>query len=161
MNGKVLLVDEDRCDGCMLCVAACSMRHFGRVDVGRSHIQVWHTGADRHVPLTCHHCEAPSCVGACPTKACHVQLAEERVMIKAERCIGCRSCVVACPFGHAHYDAVLGVSSKCDYCDGEPECVRVCEPKAIQYVWADEDASPTRRRTAVVRGRERLRLPTD
>lgn len=155
MNGKVLIVDESRCTGCLLCALACSARHTGEIRLDRAHIQIWRTANSRYVPLTCHHCEVPSCALACPTKACHWEQDALRVVIEEQRCIGCRTCVVACPFSHAHYDPVARVSTKCDYCDGDPVCVQVCEPGAIQYVYADEDCDQRRRQAPLVRAMAR------
>jgi len=156
VNGKVLLVDEEKCDGCLLCAIACSIAHTGQIDLVRSHFKVWRTEEQLHVPLTCHHCETPSCAAACPTKACHQDAEGGRVLIDDAKCIACRTCVVACPFGHAHYDPVARVSTKCDYCDGEPECVRVCAPGAIRYVYSDESSGHRRRAAAQVRAARRL-----
>ena len=61
-----------------------------------------------------------------------------RVMIRPDLCIGCQMCVSACPFGVMAFDADRGIAFKCDLCDGTPECVRVCEPKALDYVDADK-----------------------
>jgi anaerobic carbon-monoxide dehydrogenase iron sulfur subunit len=157
VNGRVLIVDESKCTGCLLCVIACSVRHTGDVRLDRSHISLWKTDEEHYVPLTCHHCETPSCVVACPTKACSQDSESLRVIIDGDKCIGCRTCVIACPFGHAHYDRVSRVSVKCDYCDGEPECVRVCEPKAISYVQADEVSLGKRRAVPLARSVKRLR----
>jgi carbon-monoxide dehydrogenase iron sulfur subunit len=161
VDGKVLIVDEDRCTGCLLCAIACSIKHVGDISLDRAHITVWRTGEDRYVPLTCHHCETPSCTLACPTKACHQDVGSSRVLIDSAKCIGCRSCVVACPFGHAHYDTVAGVSTKCDYCDGQPECVRVCDPDAIAYVYSDENSEHLRRRVPLVLSAGHLRAGRD
>lgn len=157
MNGKVLLVDESRCTGCLLCAIACSIRHTGDISLERAHIEVWRTDDSHHVPLTCHHCETPSCVLACPTKACHRDEAASRVVIDDTKCIGCRSCVVACPFAHAHYDRADRVSAKCDYCDGDPECARACEPRAIVYVYADEAGVAKKRDVPLVQAEARRR----
>ena len=156
MNGRVLLVDEAKCNGCMQCVIACSIAQTGDIDRDRSHFRVWRTEDCLHVPLTCHHCETPSCAEACPTKACHQDVEGGRVVIDESRCIGCQTCVVACPFGHAHFDRVARVSTKCDYCDGQPECVRVCEPGAVRYLFADESSARRRRESAVVLAALRL-----
>jgi Fe-S-cluster-containing dehydrogenase component len=157
MNGKVIVIDETRCDGCMHCVAACLEAHgIGVEEPNRAQIRVWRTEEDLHVPLTCHHCETPSCAQACPTKACRQDIEGQRVIIDDTECIGCRACNVACPFGHAHYDGVSRVSTKCDYCDGEPECVKVCEPGAITYVYSDECSHPRRREVAKVEAQRRL-----
>jgi len=157
MDGKVLLSDESKCTGCLLCSIACSVHHTGDISLDRAHIKIWRTDEEHYVPLTCHHCETPSCVLACPTKACHRDEATSRVLIDPAKCIGCRTCVVACPFGHAHYDRVERVSVKCDYCDGSPECARVCEPRAIVYVGADETSLARRRDMPLVRAETRRR----
>jgi carbon-monoxide dehydrogenase iron sulfur subunit len=159
MDARVLIVDEAKCTGCLLCSIACSIRYTASIDLERAHIKIWRTDEQHFVPLTCHHCETPSCALACPTKACHEDKACSRVLIDEAKCIGCRTCVVACPFGHAHYDRVARVSAKCDYCDGEPECARVCEPRAITFVFADEDSDAKRRDVPLVRSEQRLRRP--
>lgn len=145
------MVDEDKCTGCMLCEIACALEHTGTTDLERAHIKVYAINDRIFVPLSCNHCETPSCAGACPTTACHRDPADLRVVIDDSRCIGCKTCTVACPFGHAHYDEASRVSAKCDYCDGDPECVRVCEPGALTYVHADESSQQKRRESAVVR----------
>jgi anaerobic carbon-monoxide dehydrogenase iron sulfur subunit len=157
VDGRVLIVDEAKCDGCLLCAIACSIEHTGDISLERAHIKVWRTDEERYVPLTCHHCETPSCALACPTKACHQDEASLRVLIDSTKCIGCRTCVVACPFGHAHYDGVARVSAKCDYCDGKAECARVCAPKAIAYVYSDENSEAKRREGPLAQTARRLR----
>jgi Fe-S-cluster-containing hydrogenase component 2 len=57
-----------------------------------------------------------------------------RVEIDYDVCIGCRMCVAICPFGGMGFDTLAKKVIKCDLCDGDPQCVRFCETKAIQYV---------------------------
>ncbi|MCZ7663003.1 MAG: 4Fe-4S dicluster domain-containing protein [Thermoleophilia bacterium] len=151
MYGRVLMVDPEKCDGCLLCVVGCSVAHTGAFELERAHITVYRADDDVFVPLSCHHCETPSCVEACPTKACHRDEESRRVIIDDSRCIGCKTCAVACPFGHAHYDPIARVSTKCDYCDGEPQCVKLCEPGALTYVYSDECSQGKKRGSAAVR----------
>ena len=138
MQGRVLMIDHEKCTGCRQCEMVCSVFHNGASNPSRSRIKVvkWeHVGF--YLPMTCQNCEKPFCVEVCPTKACHKDLENQRVMIDRDKCIGCKTCIVACPFGAPLYDKVERVSIKCDYCDGDPQCVRFCEARAIGYV--DED----------------------
>lgn len=147
VHGRVLLVDPDRCDGCGACVEACALFHTGTPDAARSRIRVLGMGSlELFVPSTCQHCETPSCTEACPTKACHRDPGSHTVLIDADVCMGCKTCVVACPFGAPSFDEAEGVSIKCDYCSGEPACVTVCKPGAIEYAHADDGNVRRRRR---------------
>lgn len=145
--GKVLVVDQERCDGCGKCVEVCARFHAGTPDPGRSRIRVLQfEDFELFVPSTCQHCETPFCTEACPTKACHRDERSRTVIIDREVCMGCKTCIVACPFGAPSFDEAEGISIKCDYCDGDPQCVAVCEPGALEYVYSDENNSRRRRR---------------
>ena len=139
MEQKVLVVDQQKCTGCRLCELVCSVYHTGSSNPSRSRIKVvkWeHVGI--YLPMICNHCETAYCVEVCPTKACHREAENNnRVVIDKNLCIGCRTCIVACPFGHPFFDVYERVTVKCDFCDGDPKCVVFCEPKAITYVDAD------------------------
>ena len=139
MQGRVLMIDHEKCTGCRQCEMVCSVFHNGSSNPSRSRIKVvkWeHVGF--YLPMTCQNCEKPFCVEVCPTKACHKDLENQRVMIDRDKCIGCKTCIVACPFGAPLYDKVERISIKCDYCDGDPQCVRFCEARAIGYVEEDQ-----------------------
>jgi carbon-monoxide dehydrogenase iron sulfur subunit len=139
MQGRVLMIDHEKCTGCRQCEMVCSVFHNGASNPSRSRIKVvkWeHVGF--YLPMTCQNCEKPFCVEVCPTKACHKDLENQRVMIDRDKCIGCKTCIVACPFGAPLYDKVERISIKCDYCDGDPQCVRFCEARAIAYVEEDQ-----------------------
>jgi Fe-S-cluster-containing dehydrogenase component len=59
------------------------------------------------------------------------------VTVDEQRCIGCRQCVQACPFGHANFNSLKGIAFKCDQCNGEPQCANVCWTGAITYETLD------------------------
>jgi Fe-S-cluster-containing hydrogenase component 2 len=65
------------------------------------------------------------------------------VLYDEAACIGCKMCVVACPFGCASYDSKTKRIAKCDTCDGAPECVAFCPNGALEYV---EDGEQSRAR---------------
>ena len=104
-------------------------------------------------PVGCRHCEDAPCISACPTGV----LFREGEIVKANshKCIGCGSCVVACPFGAIDVIETSGAMTvsdrvftmggrmevlKCDLCDGkegEPSCIKACLTNALLYI--DED----------------------
>ena len=139
MQKKVLYVDYEKCTGCRECELACSVFHTGASNPSRSRIKVikW-VWEGIYLPMTCQNCEDPFCVEVCPTKACHVDPELSRVVIDKDKCIGCKTCIIACPFGSPSFDIAEGISVKCDYCDGDPQCVRFCEVDAVTFIDASE-----------------------
>ena len=125
---------------------------------------------NRTYPVLCNHCENPSCVRVCPTQATF-QRPDGIVMMDYHRCIGCRFCMAACPFGarsfnfrdprphianmHADYPTrTYGVVEKCNFCDERlavgklPACVEACPAKAMLFGDLAEPASPVRQALA-------------
>jgi len=136
MTPKTLSVDPAKCTGCKDCELACAKRHNGVNKPTRSRIRIIQGDVhdEFYLPMTCQQCENPPCLAACPNHAISREKALNRVMIHDTLCIGCQMCVSACPFGAMAFDSDRGLAFKCDLCDGDPECVRVCEPKALDYV---------------------------
>jgi len=106
------------------------------------------------VPLQCRHCEDAPCVEICPSHALQKPDVEGPVTIRQELCIGCKSCIIVCPFG------VIGMSQdgktvvKCDLCierteQGEqPACVEACPTQALALKDVDEVAAERRKLAA-------------
>ncbi len=139
MAKKMLAIDSEKCTGCRKCELVCSVYHTGFSDPARSRMKVlkWdHVGF--YLPVSCQNCDHASCVEACPTGACRKDEKLGVAVIDKKRCIGCKTCVLACPFGVPTFDRVEGISVKCDYCGGDPQCVASCEAGAIQYVEPDK-----------------------
>ena len=136
---KVLMIDYEKCTGCRLCELVCSVKHEGVSNPARSRIKVvkWEWEG-RYVPMSCQQCESAPCQAVCPVKAVSRDEEMGRVEIDYDVCIGCRMCVAVCPFGAMGFDILAKKVIKCDFCDGDPQCVRFCEPEAIQYVDAAE-----------------------
>jgi len=139
VKDKVLLIEPEKCTGCRKCEIVCSAFHTNTVDPSRSRIKImkW-DNVGFYLPMTCQFCEKPFCTEVCPAKACHRDLKTYRVIIDKNKCIGCKTCIIACPFGHPFFDTIERVSIKCDMCGGDPQCVTCCETKAIAYVDVDE-----------------------
>ncbi len=102
-----MLIDANKCaDGCSACVDACNEEN-GLKDLGRPETDaVWirtvklkdkQTGNTSRLPMMCQHCEHPPCVDVCPTTA-SFKREDGVVLVDRHRCIGCRYCMMACPY---------------------------------------------------------------
>ena len=91
------------------------------------------------VPLQCRHCEDAPCVKVCPSKALEKPQLESPVLIKDELCIGCKWCILVCPYGVISMDKTGKALIKCDFCierlklGEEPACVESCPTGALQF----------------------------
>ena len=132
---KVLMIDYEKCTGCRLCELVCSVKHEGVSNPARSRIKIvkWEWEG-RYVPMSCQQCESAPCMAICPVKAISRNGDMGRVEVDYDVCIGCRMCIAICPFGAMSFDTLARKVIKCDFCDGDPQCVRFCEPGAVQYV---------------------------
>lgn len=136
---KILVVDPEKCTGCRLCELVCSAFHektFSPIK-SRIHVIKWDEKAI-DVPMVCQHCSKPVCVEICPTNALYKDAKSEIVVVDETRCIGCKVCVLSCPFGAISWDIERGKILKCDLCDGDPQCVKICKFDALKYVKADK-----------------------
>lgn len=148
---KALYINHEKCTGCRLCELVCAVKHDGISNPARSRIRVmkWeHEGL--YVPMSCQQCEDAPCLNVCPVKAISKDEKLGAMMIDYDVCIGCRSCVAVCPFGAMNFNVIDKKVFKCDLCDGDPQCVRFCEEKAVDFVEPDE-VSITKKRAAAER----------
>lgn len=138
-NDKVLFVDFEKCTGCRTCEVACSLRNEGICNPAMSRITVinWEeVGVD--VPTVCQQCENPLCKAVCPMEAVYRHPESGILAVDPDLCIGCRSCMMACPFGALVVHPRTGKVTRCTLCDGDPTCVKYCESGALQYVSASK-----------------------
>lgn len=158
-----MLFDQSRCIGCQACTLACKQKNGTPPDVFYTRVLISETGIFpntklNYQPIICMHCAEPPCEAVCPTGATQI-LDNGIVAVDAEKCIGCRYCMVACPydarvFNYSRsegyfpevelmpYEEVrypehrLGVVEKCDFCQDrleqglEPACVQTCPAQA-------------------------------
>jgi len=158
-SSKAVLVDTTKCVGCWWCYAACKHSHYLPETIKpepenppKLNSDVWTTLATRKEgdkwlfsKRQCMHCEYPACVIACPVGALQ-KTAEGPVIYDANKCFGCRYCMVACPFGIPDFeweDPTPWVR-KCDFCadrlaEGlEPACVDACTTGALKFGMREE-----------------------
>ena len=89
-------------------------------------------------------------MAGCPVGAISRNETLNRVEVDYDVCIGCRTCVSVCPFGAMNYNVNDRKVAKCDLCDGDPQCVRFCEVKAVEFVDGG-DVSLQKKRNAALR----------
>jgi carbon-monoxide dehydrogenase iron sulfur subunit len=124
---KVLMIDIKKCTECGLCELACSYKKEGEFNPRKAGIYI----LPKNV-LVCRHCEKPLCAEVCKVGAIIKDELTGAVLIDDQKCIGCRACVAACPFGGIILSPD-GKVVKCDLCRGNPECVKYCFIGAIKW----------------------------
>lgn len=183
-----MVIDPWKCQkeqGCIDCIAACDKAHNVPRFPARAHEVKWiwkepfdkafpdqgslytaESFRDRLVLVFCNHCDNPPCVRVCPTKATWKRQ-DGIVMMDWHRCIGCRYCVAACPYGSRSFNwtdprpnikalnldfptRTKGVVEKCNFCEerlakGEqPACVLACKEKALVFGNLNDPTSAVR-----------------
>ena len=152
---KFIVADSANCIGCHACEVACVTSH--RQDS-------WPQQRSDFLPrirvffnrkassaTTCRHCNDAPCVGSCPTQA--LSVANDSVQFTEALCIGCKNCVIACPFGAiemvANDDDAPQLAQKCDLCrqhpSGQQACVASCPTQALRLM---DEAAVNQLRTA-------------
>ena len=139
---KRVYVNEEWCLACHLCEYNCAFANSGMTDMVKAlrgkqiypRIQV-ETGADGVTyAVSCRHCTDPVCVKSCIAGA--LSKKDGVIEIDHEKCVGCLTCVLVCPYG-AVAPGPEGAAQKCELClqnsCGEPACVKGCPNNAIVY----------------------------
>ncbi len=138
MEERMLAVFPELCTGCRDCEIVCSLKHFGVINPERSRIRVLRDVFEGfELPLVCLQCEDAPCMNSCRVEAFYVDERNAKI-IDFEKCIACRRCIIACPFGVNFLDPVTKKPLKCDLCSGDPECVKFCSTGALRYITAEE-----------------------
>jgi phenylglyoxylate dehydrogenase beta subunit len=123
----------DRCDGCNQCVEACAEFHSGTRNPAHSRIKVSQDGEEGAFSLAlCRQCGEPRCVPSCPAGALKKDIDTGVVSLDESKCVSCQLCTLACPYGGITYNPVTHQVMKCDFCDGDPVCVKACPRGAFE-----------------------------
>lgn len=134
---KILLFDVRKCTGCKTCELACSLYQTGVCNPASSRRKTIHFDDDiLDVPMQCQQCDDPACMNVCPAEAIYLDEATGAKCINEDKCIGCKMCTIACPFGAITVDPLTKKVVKCDLCSGEPACEKFCPTGAIEYISA-------------------------
>jgi len=135
------VIDNRTCIGCHACTVACKSEHDVAIGVNRTFVKYIEKGefpnSTREFSVhRCNHCEDSPCTTICPTTALFTR--EDGIVdFDNERCIGCKSCMQACPYDALYIDPNNGTAAKCNYCvhrienSYEPACVVVCPTQSI------------------------------
>ncbi len=160
MSKYYLYQDIKRCIGCFSCEAHCKVQN--QLPMGPRFCRVLPVGprlVNNHprmanVFMTCFHCENPWCVAACPTGAMQKRPKDGIVFVDQALCVGCKSCISACPWGAPQWNYETGKAVKCDYCKSrvdqglEPACVGKCITKCLHFGTGSQPAHLLRERYA-------------
>ena len=141
MTKYAFVIDQRKCIGCHACTVACKAEHDIPIGVNRTwvkYIEKCEFPNSRRYFLVnrCNHCDDAPCVTICPTKALYKRK-DGIVDFDSSRCIGCKSCMQACPYDALYIDPYSHTAAKCNYCAHrtevgiEPACVVVCPERAI------------------------------
>ena len=136
-----MVIDTRRCIGCHGCSVACKATFDVPLGLTRSWVEYVEKGDYPHVsrhfiPRLCNQCSNPQCVNVCPTGATFKREEEGIVVVDEEICIGCKYCILACPYDARFVNPDTGTVDKCDFClhrvsqGVAPACVNTCQGKA-------------------------------
>lgn len=146
MSKYYLFQDEKKCISCRSCQVQCKINKG--LGVGPKPNQVIDVGPvkengrykAKYVFLACFHCDNPWCIPACPNGAMQKRESDGVIYIEQERCVGCKSCIMACPWSAPQWDGKKGKVVKCDFCKDrldaglKPACVTACPTDCLDLV---------------------------
>lgn len=131
---KHLFVQPEKCTGCRTCETVCAFIHTGEVNPLRSRVTVFsYEKEGLSAPMVCQQCTVAACQEVCPVGAITRSEDTTALLVNDAKCLRCKMCTIACPFGATTYDPAHDLIMKCDLCGGEPQCVAYCPSGALSY----------------------------
>ncbi len=145
------LLDSDSCIGCHACTVACKSEHDVPLGVNRTWVKYIETGtfpdvARKFSVMRCNQCDDAPCMAICPTSALF-RAPNGVVDFQDDNCIGCKSCMNACPYDALYINPETNTAHKCNMCNHrlevglEPSCQIVCPTEAIKIGDLDDPTS--------------------
>jgi tetrathionate reductase subunit B len=136
-----MVIDTNRCIGCHGCTIACKSENNVPDGFFRSWVKIGGKGkypdvSTHFLPRLCNNCEDAPCLNLCPTGATYRTPEDGVVHVNRDVCVGCRICVVACPYGARFPNPMTHTADKCDFCYHritkglQPACVDACTGRA-------------------------------
>jgi anaerobic dimethyl sulfoxide reductase subunit B len=150
---KAFYFDATQCTGCKACQIACKDKSDLPVGVNWRRVAEFTGGSwvknpdgsyeqntfAYYTSVACNHCDNPICLQVCPTGAIWKRDEDGIIQIDEDKCIGCRYCEWACPYGAPQFHEEKGVMTKCNFCvdyidaGQPPSCVAACPSRAIEF----------------------------
>lgn len=152
---KEIFVKTHLCTGCLTCKIACAVEHSQSKNLfvaiqespkPRSRVYVEYLPDDKKIPVLCRHCEDAPCVNACISGAI-TRTELDTVITDNDKCIGCWTCVMVCPYGAIGRDKTTAKAYRCDRCPDldTPACVSSCPTNALVYAGVDKYSKDVRK----------------
>jgi Fe-S-cluster-containing dehydrogenase component len=160
MSQYYLFQDQKKCIGCLGCEVHCKTQNGTPVGPRLSKVVQVGPKLTAGIPkisfvfMPCFHCEEPWCVSVCPTGAMRKRPVDGIVYIDSSLCVGCKSCITACPWGAPQWNQATGKVFKCNYCMDridrglKPACVTKCVTHCLHFGNAAEMENIRRERFA-------------
>lgn len=144
-------IDLRKCIGCHACTIACKAEHDIPVGVNRCWVKTVEQGTFPEtrrffLPVLCNQCDDAPCMKICPTNALF-RRPDGIVDLHGDSCIGCRACMVACPYDQLFIDPNTRTAEKCNFCANRvennllPACVSVCPTECRIFGDLDDPSS--------------------
>ena len=141
---KRIIAKQEVCMGCGLCEVYCTVQHSKSKDLVKAHNSespkpISRVTVQRNRPVSfaiqCRHCDDAPCVTACLSGAMTKDEKTGQVIHNKDKCMGCWTCIMVCPYGAIKMDKENHVIAKCDLCQGfdQPACVANCPNEALVF----------------------------
>jgi len=129
----------DLCTGCRICELICSQVKEGGFNPRYAHLRIETTDDGLFSePIVCIHCDNPACMRVCPVEAIYRDGDTQAVILDQEKCIDCGLCIDYCHLKMIKINPGASRPTKCDLCNGEPQCVIYCPTGALSFVEMEE-----------------------